>query len=57
MKSKIKKKEKLGKQHSDLKEKSKYPDLLPFFKVIIANFSQGNINNNEVYSTGVQPNT
>ncbi|MFX1311362.1 MAG: hypothetical protein ACFFHD_01950 [Promethearchaeota archaeon] len=57
MKSKIKKKEKLGKPHSDLKEKSKYPDLLPFFKVIIANFSQGNINNNEVYSTGVQPNT
>jgi predicted TIM-barrel fold metal-dependent hydrolase len=36
---------------------SKYPDLLPHFKVIIAHFAQGNIDDNEVYNTIVQPNT
>ncbi|MFX1572358.1 MAG: amidohydrolase family protein [Promethearchaeota archaeon] len=37
--------------------KSKYPDLLPHFKVIIAHFAQGNIDDYEVYETVVQPNT
>ncbi len=37
--------------------KSKYPDLLPHFKVIIAHFAQGNIDDHEVYNTIVQPNT
>ena len=37
--------------------KSKYPDLLPHFKVIIAHFAQGNIDDYEVYNTVVQPNT
>jgi predicted TIM-barrel fold metal-dependent hydrolase len=37
--------------------KSKYPDLLPQFKVIIAHFAQGNIDDHEVYNTIVQPNT
>ncbi len=37
--------------------KSKYPDLLPHFKVIIAHFAQGNIDDHEVYDTIVQPNT
>jgi len=36
---------------------SKYPDLLPHFKVIIAHFAQGNIDDYEVYNTIVQPNT
>jgi hypothetical protein len=34
-----------------------YPDLLPHFKVIIAHFAQGNIDDYEVYDTIVQPNT
>ncbi|MFX1411557.1 MAG: amidohydrolase family protein [Promethearchaeota archaeon] len=34
-----------------------YPDLLPHFKVIIAHFAQGNIDDYEVYNTIVQPNT
>ncbi|MFX1457672.1 MAG: hypothetical protein ACFFDB_20080 [Promethearchaeota archaeon] len=37
--------------------KSNYPDLLPHFKVIIAHFAQGNIDDYEVYNTIVQPNT
>ncbi|MFX1570616.1 MAG: amidohydrolase family protein [Promethearchaeota archaeon] len=37
--------------------KSKYPDLLPHFKVIIAHFAQGNIDDYDVYNTIVQPNT
>ncbi|MFX1340039.1 MAG: amidohydrolase family protein [Promethearchaeota archaeon] len=37
--------------------KSKSPDLLPHFKVIIAHFAQGNIGDHEVYNTIVQPNT
>ena len=37
--------------------KSKYPALLPHFKVIIAHFAQGNIDDHEVYNTLVQPNT
>lgn len=37
--------------------KSKYPNLLPHFKVIIAHFAQGNIDDYEVYNTIVQPNT
>ena len=36
---------------------SNYPDLLPHFKVIIAHFAQGNIDDYEVYNTIVQPNT
>ena len=36
--------------------KSKYPDLLPHLKVIIAHFAQGNIDDYEVYNTIVQPN-
>ncbi len=36
---------------------SKYPDLLPHFKVIIAHFAQGNIGDLDVYNTIVQPNT
>ena len=36
---------------------STYPDLLPHFKVIIAHFAQGNIDDYEVYNTIVQPNT
>ena len=36
---------------------SNYPDLLPHFKVIIAHFAQGNIDDYEVYDTIVQPNT
>ncbi|UCD00852.1 MAG: amidohydrolase family protein [Promethearchaeota archaeon] len=36
---------------------SNYPDLLPHFKVIIAHFAQGNIDDYEVYNTVVQPNT
>ncbi|MFX0008409.1 MAG: amidohydrolase family protein [Candidatus Hermodarchaeota archaeon] len=36
---------------------SKFPDLLPHFKVIIAHFAQGNIDDYEVYNTIVQPNT
>ncbi|MHA2038142.1 MAG: amidohydrolase family protein [Promethearchaeota archaeon] len=37
--------------------KSNYPDLLPHFKVIIAHFAQGNIDDHEVYNTIVKPNT
>ncbi|MHA1933084.1 MAG: hypothetical protein ACW96X_11110, partial [Promethearchaeota archaeon] len=37
--------------------KSKYPDLLPHFKVIIAHFAQGNIDDHDVYNAIVQPNT
>ncbi|MFX1363623.1 MAG: amidohydrolase family protein [Promethearchaeota archaeon] len=37
--------------------KSNFPDLLPHFKVIIAHFAQGNIDDYEVYDTIVQPNT
>ncbi|TFG06879.1 MAG: hypothetical protein EU539_06495 [Promethearchaeota archaeon] len=37
--------------------KSKYPNLLPHFKAIIAHFAQGNIGDHEVYNTIVQPNT
>jgi len=33
------------------------PELLPHFKVIIAHFAQGNIGDEEVYNTIVQPNT
>ena len=36
---------------------SKYPDLLPHLKVIIAHFAQGNIDDLDVYNTIVQPNT
>ena len=36
---------------------SKFPDLLPHFKVIIAHFAQGNIDDYEVYNTIVQKNT
>jgi len=36
---------------------SNFPDLLPHFKVIIAHFAQGNIDDYEVYNTIVQPNT
>ena len=36
---------------------SKYPDLLPHLKVIIAHFAQGNIGDLDVYNTIVQPNT
>ncbi|MBD3256481.1 MAG: hypothetical protein GF383_15405 [Candidatus Lokiarchaeota archaeon] len=36
--------------------KTKYPDLLPHFKVIIAHFAQGNIGDHDVYNTIVQPN-
>ena len=36
---------------------SNFPDLLPHFKVIIAHFAQGNIDDYEVYNTVVQPNT
>ncbi len=36
---------------------SKYPDLLPHLKIIIAHFAQGNIDDYEVYNTIVQPNT
>ncbi len=37
--------------------KSKYPNLLPHFKIIIAHFAQGNVDDYEVYDTVVQPNT
>ncbi|MFW9774024.1 MAG: hypothetical protein ACFFEO_17865, partial [Candidatus Thorarchaeota archaeon] len=37
--------------------KTQFPDLLPHFKVIIAHFAQGNIDDYEVYNTIVQPNT
>ena len=37
--------------------KSNFPDLLPHFKVIIAHFAQGNIDDHDVYNTIVQPNT
>jgi len=37
--------------------RSKNPQLLPHFKVIIAHFAQGNIDDEEVYNTIVQPNT
>ncbi|MFX1375145.1 MAG: amidohydrolase family protein [Promethearchaeota archaeon] len=37
--------------------KSKYPDLLPHLKVIIAHFAQGNIDDYDVYNAIVQPNT
>ncbi|MFW9879300.1 MAG: amidohydrolase family protein [Candidatus Thorarchaeota archaeon] len=37
--------------------KSKYPDLLPHLKIIIAHFAQGNIDDYEVYNAIVQPNT
>jgi hypothetical protein len=37
--------------------KSKYPQLLPHFKAIIAHFAQGNIGDYDVYNTIVQPNT
>jgi predicted TIM-barrel fold metal-dependent hydrolase len=37
--------------------RTQYPDLLPHFKVIIAHFAQGNIDDYEVYNTIVQPNT
>jgi predicted TIM-barrel fold metal-dependent hydrolase len=37
--------------------KSKYPDLLPHLKIIIAHFAQGNIDDYEVYNAVVQPNT
>ena len=33
------------------------PELLPHFKVIIAHFAQGNIGDEDVYNTIVQPNT
>ena len=33
------------------------PELLPHFKVIIAHFAQGNIGDEEIYNTIVQPNT
>jgi predicted TIM-barrel fold metal-dependent hydrolase len=36
---------------------SKFPDLISHFKVIIAHFAQGNIDDYEVYNTIVQPNT
>ncbi len=36
---------------------SNFPDILPHFKVIIAHFAQGNIDDYEVYNTIVQPNT
>jgi predicted TIM-barrel fold metal-dependent hydrolase len=36
---------------------SNFPDILPHFKVIIAHFAQGNIDDFEVYNTIVQPNT
>ncbi len=35
----------------------KFPKILPHFKVIIAHFAQGNIDDYEVYNTIVQPNT
>jgi len=35
---------------------SKYPNLLPHLKIIIAHFAQGNIDDYEVYNTIVQPN-
>lgn len=37
--------------------KLKHPNLLPHFKVIIAHFAQGNVDDFEVYDTVVQPNT
>ena len=37
--------------------KSKLPQLLPHFKVIIAHFAQGNVGDHQVYNTIVQPNT
>ncbi|MHA1274612.1 MAG: amidohydrolase family protein, partial [Promethearchaeota archaeon] len=37
--------------------RTNYPKLLPHFKVIIAHFAQGNIDDYEVYNTIVQPNT
>lgn len=37
--------------------KTKHPNLLPHFKVIIAHFAQGNIGDHDVYNTIVQPNT
>jgi hypothetical protein len=37
--------------------KNQFPDLLPHFKVIIAHFAQGNIDDYEVYNTIVKPNT
>jgi predicted TIM-barrel fold metal-dependent hydrolase len=37
--------------------KVQFPELLPHFKVIIAHFAQGNIDDYEVYNTIVQPNT
>jgi len=36
---------------------AKAPHLLPHFKVIIAHFAQGNIDDHDVYNTVVQPNT
>ncbi len=39
------------------KLKSGHSNLLPHFKVIIAHFAQGNIGDNDVYNTIVQPNT
>lgn len=36
---------------------SKYPELIPHLKVIIAHFAQGNVDDYEVYNTIVQPNT
>ena len=35
---------------------SKYPNLLPHLKIIIAHFAQGNIDDYDVYNTIVQPN-
>lgn len=37
--------------------KTKHPDLLQHFKVIIAHFAQGNIGDHDVYNAIVQPNT
>ncbi|MFX1259933.1 MAG: amidohydrolase family protein [Promethearchaeota archaeon] len=37
--------------------KASHPNLLPHFKVIIAHFAQGNVDDYEVYDTIVQPNT
>ena len=39
------------------KIKAENPNLLPHFKVIIAHFAQGNVDDYEVYNTIVQPNT
>ncbi|MHA2392084.1 MAG: amidohydrolase family protein [Promethearchaeota archaeon] len=37
--------------------KAQFPDLLPHFKVIIAHFAQGNIDDYDVYNAIVKPNT